>query len=92
MAEKLKKILKNYLQGTNFKEINDTITLEKIWKETVGNPINKNTEIISFKNKILTIKASSPVWRNELCLQKKIILEKIKKNTTQTKINEIKLI
>ena len=92
MAEKLKKILKNYLQGTNFKEINDTITLEKIWKETVGNPINKNTKIISFKNKILTIKASSPVWRNELSLQKNFILEKIQKKITQTKINEIKLI
>ena len=92
MAEKLKEILENYLNGESFKEINETITLEKAWKEVVGNPINKNTQIISFKNKILTVKTSTPVWRNELFLQKKNILEKIKTKLKKNKINEIKLI
>ena len=70
MAEKLKEILENYLNGESFKEINETITLENAWKEVVGNLINKNTQIISFKNKTLTVKTTTPVWRNELFLQK----------------------
>ena len=64
MAEKLKEILENYLNGESFKEINETITLENAWKEVVGNLINKNTQIISFKNKTLTVKTTTPVWRN----------------------------
>ena len=92
MAEKLKEILKNYLNGESFKEINETITLENAWKEVVGNLINKNTQIISFKNKTLTVKTTTPVWRNELFLQKKNILEKIKTKLKKNKINEIKLI
>ena len=92
MAEKLKEILENYLNGESFKEINETITLENAWKEVVGNLINKNTQIISFKNKTLTVKTTTPVWRNELFLQKKNILEKIKTKLKKNKINEIKLI
>ena len=92
MAEKLKEILKNYLNGESFKEINETITIEKAWKETVGDPINKNTQIISFKNKILTVKTTTPVWRNELAIQKTDILNKLQKEEPSLKIVEIKLI
>ena len=92
MAEKLKNILKNYLEGKNFKEINETISIEKIWEEVVGRLISDNTAIISFKNKTLTIKTKTPVWRNELSFQKNNILEKIQKQISKNKINKIKLI
>ena len=92
MAEKLKNILKNYLEGKNFKEINETISIETIWKDVVGKLISKNTDIISFKNKTLTIKTKTPVWRNELSFQKNNILEKIQKKISKNKINKIKLI
>ena len=92
VAQELKKILNEYLQGKELKEINETITMEKIWGQIVGEPIKKNTEIISFKNKILKIKASTPVWRNEITLQKTTILKKIQNKISINKIKSIKLI
>ena len=74
------------------KKINETITIEKIWDEIVGDPIKKNTEIISFKNKTLIIKTSTPVWRNEISLQKTTILKKLQTKISQNKIKLIKLI
>ncbi len=89
MAQELKEILNKYFQGKELKKINEIITIEKIWDEIVGDPIKKNTEIISFKNKTLTIKTSTPVWRNELTLQKKVLLNKIKKTNPKLNIKEI---
>ena len=77
MAKKLKEILTEFLEGKNFEEINDTITVETMWKKIVGEPINNNTKIISYKKEVITIKTSTPVWRNELSIQKKDILTKI---------------
>ena len=48
--KQLKHILGEYLKGTDFKEINNTIGLQKAWNKMVGNPISKNTKISSFKN------------------------------------------
>ena len=92
MAQELKEILNKYFQGKELKKINETITIEKIWDEIVGDPIKKNTEIISFKNKTLTIKTSTPVWRNEISLQKTTILKKLQTKISQNKIKLIKLI
>ena len=92
MAQELKEILNKYFQGKELKKINETIAIEKIWNEIVGDAIIKNTKIISFKNKTLIIKTSTPVWRNEIALQKKTILKKLQTKISQNKIKLIKLI
>ena len=88
-AKELKQILGEYLKGADFKEINKTISIELAWEKTVGKPINTNTNIESFKNGIIKIKASNPIWRNELSLQKKILLEKLKKIEPSLNIKDI---
>ena len=85
----LKQILDEYLKGADFDEINNTISIETAWKKTVGSPINKNTEIESFKKGIIKIKVSNPIWRNELFLQKQDLLLKLKKTYTDLDIKEI---
>lgn len=92
MAQELKEILNKYFQGKELKKINETIAIEKIWNEIVGDAIKKNTKIISFKNKTLIIKTSTPVWRNEISLQKTTILKKLQTKISQNKIKLIKLI
>ena len=92
MAEAIKEILEKYLQKKSFKEINQTIALEKEWEEVVGKHIYKNTQIVSFKKGVLKIKSATPVWRNEISLQKEIILKKINKQNPKQKIKEIQLI
>ena len=88
-TKRLKQILEEYLKGTDFDEINNTISIQKAWKETVGNPISKNTNIQSFKNGIINIKVSNPVWRNELYLQKHELIIKLKKTCADLKVKEI---
>ena len=88
-AKRLKQILGEYLNGTDFKEINNTISIQKTWKKTVGKPISQNTEIESFKRGTIKVKTSNPVWRNELSLQKQSLLEKLKKTEPSLNIREI---
>ena len=90
--KKIKEILSEFLEGTSFKEVNETINVEALWKETVGKHISKNTNIQTFKNGTITIKVSNPVWRNELSIQINDILMKLQKEEPKLNIIEIKLI
>ena len=53
--KKLKHLLDDYLDGTDFKDINNTISIQMMWEKIVGNPISSNTTIKSFKNGIVTV-------------------------------------
>ena len=88
-AKELKQILGEYLKGADFKEINKTISIELAWEKTVGKPINTNTNIESFKNGIIKIKASNPIWRNELSFQKNELLNKLRGAEPELNIAEI---
>ena len=89
VAKQLKQILGEYLKGTDFKEINNTISIQTAWDKTVGKPISKNTEIISFKKGTIKIKVSNPIWRNELSFQKQDLLDKLKKTEPDLNIKKI---
>ena len=88
-AKQLKQILGEYLKGEDFKEINNTISIQTAWEKTVGNPIIKNSKIESFKNGTIKIKVSNPIWRNELALQKHDILDKLIKSEPNLNIKKI---
>ena len=79
----------DYLKGTDFSEINETINLNKSWKNIVGTAISKNTEIAGIKNGKITIKTSNPIWRNELTFQKEDLLNRLKKEEPEINIKEI---
>ena len=88
-AKPIKELLSNYFKGSDFKDINNTINLNKTWKKIVGKTISKNTEIIGIKNGKITIKTSNPIWRNELTFQKEDLIKRLKKETTELNIKEI---
>ena len=88
-AKQLKHILGEYFRGTDFKEIDDTISIQKVWEKTVGSPINKNTEISSFKKGTIIVKVYNSIWRNELSLQKQNLLEKLNKVEPNFNIKKI---
>ena len=88
-AKPIKDLLSNYFKGNNFKEINDTINLNKSWNKIVGETISKNTEIIGIKNGKISIKTSNPIWRNELTFQKDDLLNRIKIEKPKLNIKEI---
>ena len=77
------------MEGTNLNEINKTINLEQRWRAVVGKTICDNTEIIHLKKGTLIIKASNPIWRNELSLQKKELIDKINNRKSKFNIKDI---
>ena len=89
VAKQLKQILGEYLEGEDFKEINNTISIQIAWEKVVGSPIIKNAKIESFKNGTIKIKVSNPIWRNELSLQKQDILEKLIQSEPNLNIKKI---
>ena len=62
----------------------------KIWGETVGNKISKNTEPMSVKNGILVIKTTNSVWKQELQIQKTEIIKRLNKRLKKNIIKEIR--
>ena len=77
------------MEGSSLREINTAINLEQIWCAVVGKTISNNTEIIHLKKGVLTIKASNPIWRNELSLQKGELIDKINNPKSNLYIKEI---
>ena len=88
-AKSIKNLLSDYFKGSNFKEINETINLNKSWNKIVGKTISKKTEIASIKNGKITIKTSNPIWRNELTFQKEDLLNRLQKEKPELNIKEI---
>ena len=90
-AKSIKDLLSDYLKGSDFKEINNTINLNKSWKKIVGKTISQNTEIVAIKHGKISIKTSNSIWRNELMFQKEDLLKRLKKEEPELNIKEIDL-
>ena len=88
-AKSIKNLLSDYLKGSDFKEINETINLSKSWNKIVGKTISKKTKIASIKNGKIVIKTINPIWRNELIFQKEDLLNRLKKEEPEINIKEI---
>ena len=88
-AKRLKQILLEYLKGADFEEINKTISIQLAWEKTAGKPITDKTKILSFKKGTIIINVESPVWRNELSLQKQDLLNKLQKIEPDLNIKKI---
>ena len=88
IAGALKKLIKK--QGIE-KEINQQKATD-VWEEAVGKKINEHTEPVDVRFGVLTVKTSSPVWRQELQFQKKSIVNSINKKLKKTIIRDIRFI
>ena len=63
-----------------------------LWSEIVGDRVAKNTEPDKVEHGIITVKVSSPTWRQELYFQKKEIILKINKTIGKNVIRDIRFI
>ena len=88
IAKALKKLIKK--QGIE-KEINQQKATD-VWAEVVGKKINEHTEPVDVRFGVLTVKTSSPVWRQELQFQKKDIIISINKKLKKTTIKDVRFI
>ena len=88
IAGALKKFIKK--QGIE-KEINQQKAVD-VWAKAVGEKIKEQTEPIDVRFGVLTVKTSSPVWRQELQFQKKSIIDSINKRLKKTTIKDVRFI
>jgi len=90
--EEIKKTLEKLLMDTGI----ETPVLQHrsllVWSKVVGETIAKNSSPEEVKHGKLIVKVSTPVWRNELILRKKEILEKLNKALGKKVIKDIKLL
>ena len=88
IAGALKKFIKK--QGIE-KEINQQKAVN-VWAEVVGKKIEEHTEPMDVMFGVLTVKTSSPVWRQELQFQKKSIIDSINRRLKKATIKDIRFI
>ncbi len=90
--QSLKSALNSYLKKIGIeKTIVQNTALSK-WEEAVGEVIAANTEPVEVQFGKLIVKTATPVWRQELQLQKRDILEKLNNTIGKNAIKEIQFI
>jgi predicted nucleic acid-binding Zn ribbon protein len=60
-----------------------------LWPEIVGHKVAKNCSASMVKGKTLFIKAKNSAWRNEIALQKEILISEINKRIGQEILEDI---
>ncbi len=90
MFQQLKELINTYFEDNHIDTSEEQV--RAAWFKAIGKPIRQNTEIFGFKNRILTVKALNPVWRNELSLRKDELLQNLKKELKLIKIKDIRFI
>lgn len=63
-----------------------------VWNDVVGEAVAKRTEPEEVKHGVLVVRVDTPVWRNELSLRKKEILEALNQALGERVIKDIRLL
>lgn len=90
--QELGTVLKNTLRKNG---VEHTLRQKKIlfhWEEIVGKTIAKNCKAHQIHNNQLILKASTPVWRNEIVLKKDELIIKTNKFLGKNIIKNIRVI
>ncbi|MDP6725973.1 MAG: DUF721 domain-containing protein [Candidatus Marinimicrobia bacterium] len=90
--QRLKNAIDIFLKNTGLeKGVNQNKAI-LIWDDVVGSKIAQNTTPEKAEHGVLTVKATSPAWRQELVFKKKEIINKLNKKLGEPIIREIKFI
>ena len=63
-----------------------------IWENIVGKAVAKNCTPEEVKHGILIVRALTPVWRNEITIKKKEILEKLNSKLGKKTIKDMRIL
>tara|TARA_Y100001936_G_scaffold229575_1_gene251885 strand:- start:510 stop:785 length:276 start_codon:yes stop_codon:yes gene_type:complete len=89
--QSLKKVLKETLDKTGVQKNIEENTTHLIWADVVGQRISKNVETKKIKKGVLYLVAKTPVWRNEINLIKKKIIDKLNKKLKKEIIRDLRI-
>lgn len=89
--QSLRRALYSLLKSTGIELSVEQSKALLVWEEVVGKSIAKNTEAQEVKHGTLMVKVSTPVWRNEIAMQKKEIIGKLNERIGSPVIKNIRL-
>ncbi|MGB8490754.1 MAG: DUF721 domain-containing protein [Bacteroidales bacterium] len=87
----LAEAIKDYLHEMNLEDGLTEVNLIGSWEETVGKAISSRTSGIYIKDRVLYIRLSSSVVRNELLMVREALREKLNEKAGREIIKEIVL-
>ncbi len=90
--ESLKNAIKDAVEKTGIDAALKQESAVFLWNDIVGEVVAGVTETTGVEKGVLTVKTSSPTWRQELHMQKNEILDKINKKIGSKAIKEIRFI
>jgi len=88
----IKQVLNRYLFQSGLEKGIAQNTAIILWPEIVGKVVAENTVADGVEHGVLTVKTSSPTWRQELQFQKKEIMIKLNKQIGKNAIKDIKFL
>ncbi len=63
-----------------------------VWEEVVGKTVAKNCSAEEVSHGTIVVKAATPVWRNELALKKKEIVDNLNTTLGENLIKDMRII
>ncbi len=90
--QSLKQVLNIYLHKTGLAKGVAQNAAIQAWPEIVGAAVAKNTTAESVEHGVLTVKTSTPTWRQELLFKKEDILIKLNKRIGKNTIKDIQFL
>ena len=63
-----------------------------VWKEVVGKRVADNTTAEKIDHGVLMVRTTTPTWRQELQLQKTIIIKKLNKKLGKKVIKDVRFV
>ncbi len=85
----ISEIIQELLAKNNMKSRLDETTITQKWEEVVGKTMAKYTRKVYVSKGVLYVEVTSSVARNELVMNRSILIEKLNKTTGSETIKDI---
>ena len=90
--EQLKSALNTALERENLDKAMRQNKALFIWEDVVGKSVAKNCTPEEVRHGILIVRALTPVWRNEIAIKKKEIVEKLNSKLGKKTIKDMRVL
>lgn len=90
--QSLKQVLESFLKTSGLEKGVLQNRALFVWEEVVGEAIARNTTPDRVEHGVLTVKTSSPAWRQELLFKKREIITALNRRIGKNTIREIRFI
>lgn len=85
----ISEIIQEFLKKNNMKGRLDETTITQKWEEVIGKPMAKYTKKVYVSKGVLYVEVTSSVARNELVMNRSVLIERLNEITGSETIKEI---